>query len=385
LIVPSSTTSNTLTSTTIKKMAVDRRYKSGKINKCSCGKVILHVETAKKKSKVPSQTPRDPPKCEPKGGKGLRAFSSFIKKNDKKVHAAGYDPLSETGPKQKKNLCIECAQKPKSEREPKRSTTERLQLVKVASSLTKKTFAKKHDISRTGFTSALPYEIIVIDEDRPFPNSTVALPIKNPSFQSARSEQIFDGLSPSTAMKRQPTIFTFDTLALSASSVDECLLVTSPEDEDKYCVDPSKSTILSDLAESEVTSTQEMSAPAIVPFLAEEASGQSHAPQNLFASTETPERVRLISEDSDMTSIKSIEDYEMPSIEFSEADFMKITARLDHCALQTPLHSTKAEPDTRDVVPSRVQEEDNAAKTTEVARLSQFPSWCGFKNFFIVS
>lgn len=349
-------------------MAVDRRYKSGKINRCSCGKVILHVETAKKKSKSLSETPQEPPKC---SAKGLRVFSSFIKKNDKKVHATGHDPVSETRPKQKKNMCIECAKKPKSEREPKRSATQRLHLVKVASSLTKKTFTKRNDVSRTGLTSALPHEIIVIDEDRPLPNSTVAVPIKNPSFPSARSEQGFDGFSPMTTMKRQPTTFTFDCVALSASSVDESLLAMSTED--RYGVYAGKSTILNDLAESEVSAAQEVGEAAIVPILTEE-SVQSHAPQNLLPSTGTPERVRLVSEDSEMTSI-----------EFSEADFMKVCARLDHCGLQSPRHSTQADPDTKSVVPSCVQEEDKAAKTTEVAQPSQLPSWLDFKDFFAVS
>jgi hypothetical protein len=249
----------------------------------------------------------------------------------------------------------------------------------VASSLTKKTFAKKNDISRTGLISALPFEIIVIDEDGPLPNSTLAVPIKNLSFHSTRSEQAFAGFSPSTTtMKRQPTIFTFDFLAVSSPSVDECLPAMRST-EDKYgVVNISKSSILSDLAESDVSSMQKVGEVAIVPFLAEEESGPSHAPHNLFASTETPERVRLVSEDSEMTSMEFTselsDDSEMTSIEFSEADFMRICARLDHCDLKSPLHSTKADPDTNYVVPSCVQEEP-----------SQLPSWSVFKDFFVVS
>jgi hypothetical protein len=363
----------------LKTMAIDRRYQSGKINRCSCGKVILHVETVKKKSKSSSETQREPSK----GAKGLRVFSSFIKKNDKKAHAAGCDLLSATGPKQKKKLCIECAKKPESEREPKRSATERLHRVKVASSLTKTTFAKKNGNSRTGLLSSLPHEIIVIDEDRPLPNTTVATPITNPSFSNFHSARSEHGFSPPTTMKRKPENFTFDFVSFSASSTDESLFAMSTED--KY------STILTDLAESEAPSTQKVGEAAIVPFLAQE-SGQSHVPQNLLASTEVPERARLVSEDSDITSIEFSEadffkNSEMTSIELSEAEFMKICTRLDHCALQSPLNSTKADPDTNYVVPSYVHNEDKVARTTEVAQPSQFASWCDFKvkDFFVVS
>ena len=349
-------------------MAAHPRYKSEKINRCSCGKVILHVETAKKRLKSSAETLREPPK----GAKRLKVFSSFIKKNDKTAS----DSLSETYPKQKKNMCIHCARKPESEREPRRSATERLQLVKVGSSITKKSFAKKKDIIRTGLLSSLPHEIIVNDEDRPIPDATVANPTTNLSFSNFHSATSEHGFSPSTTRKRQPTNFTFDFLALSASSFDESLFATSTED--KY------SAILSDLAESEVSSTQKVGEAAIAPFLAEESE------QSLLASTKSPKRVRLVSEDSEMTSIEFSEaDFmkvsEMASIEFSEADFMKICARLDHCALQTPLHSSKADPDTSDMVRPCVQDEDKAAKTIEVAQPSQFPFWCDFKDLFVVS
>jgi hypothetical protein len=217
--------------------------KSGKVKRCSCGRVILHVQTTKGARKSSHS------KKEPRSTKVLRALTTLSKRVDSSDDATcstASSSLLRSEPNQtksaKKIMCYDCSQKSTQqdgavcnvERKEEIPILQRLKVVKAA-----------NDSSESGGVRMLPREVVVVGAE----NTTTDNSESASELYTETSELGFDGISPSSMMdKKVPTRFTFDGIVPSKSSGDgddvrESENISSDESE--------TGTILNDLAESE--------------------------------------------------------------------------------------------------------------------------------------
>jgi hypothetical protein len=259
-------------------MVANRRSNNGKITRCTCGKVILHVETKKSPN---SSGSIQKSKKENNGPKSLKAITSSCLLSRRNRFAASSSMSSipiidsdiEQDVKHSYNMCTNCIEKKKPGRD---SVPERISLVKGPSSM-----SKKRNSSRTGMIKALPLDLVV-------------------------PELRVDGFVPAITIKRTPSRFTFDNVSLiSSSSIDS---------------------ILTDLATTEffpvMKSGVEQSGLTTLPSLTN-TNESEELPPSFDKPKKLSERIRFVSADSEM------------SIELSEDDFMKMCGKIDDHEIQT--------------------------------------------------
>ena len=255
-------------------MVARGRSASGTIKRCSCGRVVLRIQTTKSGDSHDS-TVSTTAKSSKTHARGLKAFKGLGKKNDNKVE----DVL----------MCLDCSRKSKKGMDQK---NEKLNRVRVACSLSK--FTKKKESGPV--TTNPPPSLIKLKSSY----------TTGPTSSLSDAAQFKDFFSPaSTVVKKPPSRFTFEGVVPSMSSSLESLLGSMTMEEEHR----DENSILNDLANTEMSAAK---------ITKEETSGtviMTASPHEVAALEDTnnviPQRPRGKSSDSEI------------SIEFSEADFLK--------------------------------------------------------------
>jgi hypothetical protein len=200
----------------------------GTINRCSCGRVILQIQTTKS-AEARSLVARPMKQSKAHPPRGLKAFTSRGKK--------AAETKKEEALKTQATMCLNCSQKSKREMERK---TDRLNRVKVACSLSKLTNKKKENISTLANSEALPREISLFVNG----NGTTTTPLTDAArFQQGTNTTDQQGYiyspPPPKVTKMEPCRFTFEGLGMSHSSTMDSILAMSTDDQrDEFVRDP---------------------------------------------------------------------------------------------------------------------------------------------------
>lgn len=278
-------------------MVAKGRSACGTIKKCSCGRVILRIQTTKSVDSRDSSTRSTAPKSLKPHARGLKALKGLGKKIDNKA--------DET------LMCLDCTRK--SKKGLAEQKIDKLNRVRVACSLSK--FTKKKE---TGPVKPPPSLIKLKSSYTTGPTS---------SLSDAAHFKADSTFSPaSVVVKKPPSRFTFEGVVPSmSSSLDSLWGALTKEESEEEEPPRDENSILNDLAKTEISSMgmkKEKSVATDNFILARESIALSDNKNFNNDADENnnviPQRPRGKSADSEV------------SIEFSEAEFLKACAKSNH-------------------------------------------------------